>query len=127
MNDIQEALGTPGETRERTRRLCEAAGRDKRLIVNSGCNIPHDTKAENYRAMLDAILEFATYDSGVKPSPRPLPSSAGRPEHLPPRMFTPWSVRVEEWGGVLGDEDLIRRPWEQLEAMAYAWIWLWVL
>ncbi|MBE3588611.1 MAG: hypothetical protein IMW93_08680 [Thermoanaerobacteraceae bacterium] len=29
--------------------------------------------------------------------------------------------------GVLGDEDLIRKPWELLEIMGYAWIWQWVL
>lgn len=120
-------LGTPKETRAQVKRLCEAAGREKRLIVNSGCSIPHDTKAENYRAMIDAVVEFGAYDSSVKPAPKPPSSPPGRPAHLPPKMVTPWSVRLEEWGGVMGDEGLIQRPWEQLESMAYTWIWLWVL
>jgi hypothetical protein len=120
-------LGSPKEMRERVKRLCEAAGRDKRLLVNGGCGIPHDTKTENYRAMIDAVLEFATYDSSLKPVPNPPAAPPGRPAHLPPKMVTPWSTKLEEWGGVMGEEHLIRQPWEQLEAMAYAWLWFWIL
>lgn len=117
-------LGTPKEMRERVKRLCEAAGRNKRLLVNGGCNIPHDTRPENYRAMIDAVLELATYDSSLKPAPR-APAS---PVRVPSaKMNTPWGEKLAELGGVQGDEDLIRRPWEQLESMAYVWIWLWAL
>lgn len=118
-------LGTPQEMRERVKLLCEAAGRDRRLLVNGGCNVPHDTKPENYRAMIDAILEFATYDSGLRPAPR-APAAPTLPP-IAPKMVTPWSVKLGELGGVQGDEGLIRRPWEQLESLAYAWIWLWAL
>jgi hypothetical protein len=42
-------------------------------------------------------------------------------------MITPWEVKRAELGGVMGDEELIRKPWEMLESMGYAWIWQWVL
>jgi hypothetical protein len=42
-------------------------------------------------------------------------------------MVTPWETKLAELGGVKGDEGLIRRPWEQLEGMAYAWLWQWMM
>jgi len=48
-------------------------------------------------------------------------------ELRPQQFITPWEVKKAEWGGVKGDEELIRRSWEQLEAMAYAWVWQWLL
>jgi hypothetical protein len=45
----------------------------------------------------------------------------------PQGMVTPWEAKKAELGGVTGDEDMIRQPWEQLEAMAYNWLWQWVL
>jgi len=116
-------LGTPEEIRDRVKELRDAAGRDKSLIINGGCNIPYDTKPENYRAMIDAILEFGTYDAGLNPSPK---KKDHTPTKLKPRMVTSWEAHQTETDGILGDEELIRRPWEQLESMAYTWIWQWV-
>ena len=41
-------------------------------------------------------------------------------------MVTPWEKCEAEIGGVKGNEELIRHPWEQLEAMSYTWVWQWV-
>ena len=119
-------LGTPKEMRERVKFLCEGAGRDKRLLINGGCNIPYDTKPENYRAMIDAILEFATYDTDLTPTPKQHDTRQPEASRFTPKTITPWAQRREQIGGIKGDEDLIRRPWEQLESMAYSWIWQWV-
>jgi hypothetical protein len=118
-------LGTPDRIRERVKALCEAAGRDRRLLVNGGCNIPHDTKPANYRAMIDAILEFATYDPSVAPTPKGPAIKSG--PGFQRKMVSSWDLRLAELGGVPGDEDLIRGPWEQLEGLAYAWIWQWTM
>ena len=75
-------LGNPQEVRQKVKELCEAAGRDKRLIINGGCNIPYDTKPENYRALIEAILEFGQYDSSLAMSPKEgglLEVGSGRP------------------------------------------------
>lgn len=117
-------LGTPKAVRERVKVLCAATGKDKRLLVNGGCNIPYGTKPENYRAMIDAILEFATYDSKLQHAPKAPAPVKRKPV---PRVVTPWSQKLSELGGIQGDEQLIRLPWEQLESMAYAWIWHWAL
>jgi len=119
-------LGTPEQMRERVKKLCEAAGSDKGLIVNGGCSIPYGTKPENYRAMIDAILEFATYDSRLAPAPKERDRGSSTSPEYRPKMVTPWDEQCSELGGVPGNEDLIRRSWEQLESLAYTWIWQWV-
>jgi hypothetical protein len=108
--------------------LCGAAGKDKALLINGGCNIPYDTKPENYRAMIDAILEFGTYDTNIKPKPKVSESPPKKIRGLEKQgMVTPWEVKRAEIGEIQGDEDLIRKPWEGLERMAYSWLWQWVL
>jgi hypothetical protein len=121
-------LGRPEEVRERVRLLCESVGGDGGFLINGGCNIPYDTRPENYRAMIDAILEFGTYDSSIRPSPKVGAAGPGSPRSpLPDRLVAPWKTRLEEMGGVLGDEALIRAPYERLELLAYSWLWQWLM
>ncbi|HUW65162.1 MAG TPA: uroporphyrinogen decarboxylase family protein [Spirochaetia bacterium] len=121
-------LGTPQEMRERVKLLCETVGKDGGFMINGGCNIPYDTRPENYRAMIDAIMEYGRYDDNVKAVPRPAaPGQARVPALNRQRMVTPWEDKLAELGGVLGDEGLIKRPWELFETMGYNWLWQWVM
>ncbi|MFZ7127669.1 MAG: uroporphyrinogen decarboxylase family protein [Desulfobacterales bacterium] len=126
--DSMLILGTPEEMRSHVKMLCETVGKDGGFIISGGCNFPYTTKPENLRAMIDAVLEFGVYDSGISPEPRPLAPGNIQVKGLNPQgMITPWEVKAAELGGVKGDEALIRRSWEQLEAMAYNWMWQWVM
>jgi len=42
-------------------------------------------------------------------------------------MVTSWEEKKAELGEILGDESLIKEPWETLEVMAYNWFWHWVM
>ncbi len=119
-------LGTPEDVKERTRLLCEKVGKDGGYIINGGCGIHYQTKPENYRAMIDAVLEYGRYYEGptkfeIQMNPKP------PPDWIPPRrrVITPWDVKVEEMGKIMGDEKLIRDQWEDLEHRAYNWLWMW--
>lgn len=119
-------FGTPDEICARVKLLCETVGKDGGWIVHGGANIPADTKPENFRAMIDAIMEYGRYSDGPAPKPKYGPKLAGKIEGLPkPRMVTPWEVKKAELGTIQGDEDLIRQAWEMLEKMAYNWLMSW--
>jgi hypothetical protein len=117
-------LGTPDEIRSRVKELCETVGKEGGLILNGGCAIPYYTKPENFRAYIDATLEFGRYSDTIKPKLKkpPTPSVGKRTS---PRMITPWEVKVKELGGVMGDEMLIKGVWEMLELRAFCWLHFW--
>jgi uroporphyrinogen-III decarboxylase len=117
-------LGTPDEIRSRVKELCETVGKDGGLILNGGCAIPYLTKPENFRAYINATLEYGRYSDMIKPKLKkpPTPSVGKRTS---PRMITPWEVKVKELGGVMGDEMLIKRVWEMLELRAFCWLHFW--
>lgn len=119
-------LGTPDQVRERTKLLCETVGQDGGYIINGGCSIPYDTKPENYRAMIDAVLEYGRYKDSIdfKPQINPNPPEGWKP--LPKGMVTPWQVKRDELGEIKGDENLIKAGWETLEHMAFNWLWAWI-
>ncbi len=128
VQDSQLILGTPEQVREHVRDLCETVGKDGGYIISAGCNFPYTTKPENFRAMIDAVLEFGVYDNSISPKPRELSQGYGPIDRLKPQqLVTPWEVKKAEISTIKGDEDLIRRNWEQLEKMAYVWIWQWML
>lgn len=58
------------------------------------------------------MTNVTTQDSGAR---APLPG-----------VCVPFEEKLRELGGVLGDESLVRAPWEELDAAAYLYLWFWV-
>jgi hypothetical protein len=42
----------------------------RRLHYQRGCNFPYTTKPENFRAMIDAVMEYGIYDKNIKAKPK---------------------------------------------------------
>jgi hypothetical protein len=128
IQDSQFILGAPEQIREQVKKLCETVAVGGGFIISGGCNIPYTTKPENYRALIDAVLEFGVYDESVKPRPRQTAGPTVVDAFDFPKKMTPWETKKQELGGAVpGDESLIQRPWDDLEAMAYAWLWQWTM
>ena len=119
-------LGTPDQVREKTKLLCETVGKDGGYIINGGCGIPYDTKAQNYRAMIDTVLEHGLYKDTIDFEPQidPNPPAGWKP--LSKGLITPWEQKRKELGEIQGDENLLRVGWETLEHMAFNWLWTWI-
>lgn len=46
------------------------------------------------------------------------------PSHsIPPGVCVPWDDKKKEFSEIRGDESLVRRIWEENEALAYMYIW----
>ncbi len=126
IQDAQLILGTPEKVREQVKHLCETVGKDGGFLISGGCNFPYTAKPENMRAMAEAVMEYGWYDRSISPEPRKAPRGEVTAFSFP-KMITPWNIKKEEIGGVMGDEEMIKKPWETLESMAYVWLWQWVL
>ena len=77
--------------------------------------------------MIDAIMEYGRYrdktEFEVQINPNP-------PEGWEPpkgHVLTPWEVKKEEIGEIMGDEELIKAAWEMFERMAFNWTFGWIL
>jgi hypothetical protein len=126
MPDSTLILGTPEDVRSRVRELCERLGRDGGYILNGGNGIPYDTKPENYRAMIDAVLEYGRYKDTIDFEPQ-IQGEAPQGWSPPAQgMLVPWQQKRSEMGEIQGDEELIRSGWERIETAAFNWLWLWL-
>jgi hypothetical protein len=120
-------LGTPDQMREHVRELCQTVGKGGGYIISAGCSFPYDAKPENFRAMIDAVMEYGWHDKTIKAKPKAAPA-VGNVEALKPRrVLTPWEVKKAEMGPIMGDENLIKKHWEQLEGLAHTFMWQWSL
>ena len=49
------------------------------------------------------------------------------PEHKeqkrPPGVCVPWQEKMKEFGEIRGDAELVRKVWEDNDALAYMYIW----
>lgn len=127
LSDSHLTLGTPDDVRETVKFLCETVGKDGGYIISGGCNIPYDTKPENYRAMIEAILEFGRYGDKIEYELQCSPNPPAGWQPPAGGMLTPWELKKAELGEIMGDEELIKRPWEMFERMAFNWTWAWIL
>jgi hypothetical protein len=119
-------LGTPDDVKKRVKLLCEKVGKDGGYIVNGGNGIPYDAKPENYRAMIDAVLEYGRYKDTIDFEPRINPDPPPGWTRPPRGVITPWEEKLKEIGGIAGDVNLVRESWETLEYRVFDWLWTWL-
>jgi hypothetical protein len=46
-----------------------------------------------------------------------------QPTKRPPGVCTPWEEAKEDMPEITGDEELVRQKWEELDGLAYTYIW----
>lgn len=44
-------------------------------------------------------------------------------ENLNPGELIPWNTRKEEYSQILGNEDIIKKEWDEIESLANRFIW----
>ncbi|NMB40842.1 MAG: uroporphyrinogen decarboxylase [Firmicutes bacterium] len=125
MPDTTLILGSPEDVKARVKELCENIGKDGGFMITGGCSFPYDTKPENFRAYVDAVLEYGRYNDSVKMEVKTSTPSTEQIFDSKPAVITPWETKAEELGDIMGDEELIKQSWEMLEHLAYNWLWAW--
>jgi hypothetical protein len=120
LNDSILILGTPEKVKERVKLLCTTIGQQPGFILSGSCNIPFDTKPENFQALCEAVEEYGWLDRGRKLSVKTAPEGK-RPA---PMQITPWEVKKAETG-VLGNEAIVKNAWDALENQAHTFWWQW--
>ncbi len=100
-------------------------------IADASAIVQNDAKVENVRAMTDAFRKYGEYGSSAEPAPKP--ADGGARASAPPRglkdvtprpgVCIPWAEKLAELPEITGDADLVRRVWEDIDSLAYVYIW----
>jgi len=43
--------------------------------------------------------------------------------NLPPGVCYPWEEKKKEYAALLGDETIVKKVWEDIDQLAYIYIW----
>ena len=121
------AFGTPDEVKVHCRRLIETIGAEGGYIMDASAIMQNDADLENVKAMTDATLEYGVYRSPSSPTPAnggcpPLPEWITQSQSHP-GVCLPWEIKAHELPPIQGDADLVRGVWDDLEGLAYLYIW----
>lgn len=131
------SYGTPDEVRDYCKKVIDGVARDGGYIMDASAIMQNDTSVDNLKAMTDFTREYGVYSSAssgtrslaplaekptvgntVSPSPREIPLGSRRPG-----VCLPWEEKLRELPELTGDKELLRRVWEEVDALGYTYIW----
>jgi hypothetical protein len=123
------AFGTPDKVRAHCKEMIDAIAQDGGYILDASAIMQNDATVENVKAMTDFTREYGVYSgqaSTAPPPPPPEPRPAA-PAIAPAGACLPWDLKLQELGALSGDPALCRRIWEDVDSLAYLYIWHMVL
>jgi len=122
--------GKPEDVRQQVRKVLEIAAGNGGYILDASAIVQNDATIENVRAMTDAGREFGVYSSGcLEPLPAPPEATAAAvglaaaPGRARPGVCQPWEGKLAELPPIQGDAALCRRVWEDIDELAYMYLW----
>ncbi len=133
------SYGKPDEVRAHCRKVIDGVARDGGYIMDAGAIMQDDTSIENLRALTDFTREHGVYSAGSRPAATTdvaqlcpvhgadvsrLEGLANRAApRIKPGICLPWETKATELPPITGDQDLVRRVWENVEALGNTYIW----
>ena len=147
------SYGKPEEVREHCKKVIDGVAQDGGYIMDASAIMQDDTSIENLRVLTDFTREHGVYsagrtgvapvsiseksealksETGATPVLRPCDGAdvskfngmANRPApRIKPGVCLPWEEKVKELPPITGDQDLVRRVWENVDALGNTYIW----
>ncbi len=120
--NVMLSFGQPDEVHAFCARVLNEVARDGGYIMDAGAIMQNDTRVENVRAMTETCRELGVYPAG---SYAPLTATPfdGVTASPSPGICVPWEEKLRELPKITGDPDLVRDIWNEIEGMAYNYIW----
>ena len=121
--------GKPEDVRQQVRKVLEIAAGNGGYILDASAIVQNDATIENLQAMTEAGREFGIYSSGAldalpsAPAVSPSPGLAVQPGRPKPGVCHSWEDKLSELPPIQGDAALCRRIWEDIDVLAYTYIW----
>ena len=101
--------------------------------MDASAIMQNDATIENLKAMTDFTREYGVYRAQASsdapprpPEPRPAAPTIA-PGKIPAGVCLPWEQKLKELPPLSGDPALCRKIWEDVDSLAYLYIWHMVL
>lgn len=131
------SYGKPAEVRAHCKKVIDGVAQNGGYIMDASAIMQDDTSVENLRALTDFTREYGVYSSSATTPAdvnqlRPchgaevskLTGLTGHPAtRIKPGICLPWEVKQKELPPITGDQDLVRRVWENVESLGNTYIW----
>jgi uroporphyrinogen-III decarboxylase len=129
------SYGKPDEVRAHAKKVIDGVAKDGGYIMDAGAIMQDDTSIENLRTLTDFTREYGVYSTGrtgVLPVRVPSDGSdvsdlVGLSNRATPRVKPgvcfPWEQKAKELPEITGDQDLVRKVWENVDALGNVYIW----
>ncbi|MFP4501634.1 MAG: uroporphyrinogen decarboxylase family protein [Candidatus Hydrogenedentota bacterium] len=126
------AYGTPEEVRTQVREVITGVAQDGGYLLDASAIMQNDATVENVRAMTQAGREFGDYNNPDYAMPARKVVDAGgvdwgKSGGRPAGVCVPWAERAQEIPQMLGDPDIVKRVWEEVDALGHTFIWQWLV
>lgn len=127
------AVGSPDEVRARCKAIIDGVAQDGGYIMDASAIVQNDATVENMRAMTEFTREYGVYsaDGTCEDPAYPLEDPARvtglantpAPRKTPAGVCIPWAEKRKEIPEIKGDEAIVERVWNDIEGLAYTYIW----
>jgi len=127
------AVGSPDEVRARCKAIIDGVAQDGGYIMDASAIVQNDATVENMRAMTEFTREYGVYsaDGTCEDPAYPLEdparvtglSNTPAPRKTPAGVCIPWAEKRKEISEIKGDEAIVEQVWNDIEGLAYTYIW----
>ena len=120
---------SPQEVKDYCKKVIDGVAGDGGYIMDASAIVQNHAKVENMRAMTDACHEYGDYGSSAWDNDG-LAETDSTGEHYEfqdlakkPGVCIPWADKLKELPEIPGDAQLVQRVWEDIDTLAYVYIW----
>lgn len=132
------SFGKPEDVRECCKKVIQGVSQDGGYIMDASAIMQNDTSIENMKVMTEATREYGVYSSGVSqasiedlkkdhsfkgPKVQGYGLSGHREPRKKPGVCIPWEEKRKELSTIKGDEDILKRIWEDIDSLGHTYIW----
>jgi len=118
----------PDDVREYCKTVIDRVASDGGYIMDSSAIMQNDTKEENLRAMTDFTREYGVYSSSSYQREQKIehsvaPSIVEQNPNARPSVCLSFEQKEKELGPITGERGILKRVWEDVDSLGYAFIW----
>jgi hypothetical protein len=125
------SYGKPDEVRDYCKKVIDGVAADGGYIMDASAIMQNDTSIENLRTMTEFTREYGVYSDGrsrsLAPAPTSLPEGIGMPHTAntkkQPGVCFPWEEKCKELPEITGDQELMRRIWQDIDSLGNMYVW----